>query len=122
MFYYKILNLNNNGVMDYKTINIGKNVAGSQVYAADTSYCILANLEDVTHKDLVKLTHEQYVAEKAIIENEAPPSEEQILRERVEMLEAAFLETTTMLAMEQEKNNQNELAIIELTMLISGGN
>lgn len=42
--------------------------------------------------------------------------------EKIIQLEQAMLEITTLLALEQEKNKQNEQAILELSMLATGGN
>ena len=39
------------------------------------------------------------------------------IEEKYEQLEQAMLETTALLALEQEKNKQNEPAILELSML-----
>lgn len=41
--------------------------------------------------------------------------------EKAKELEAALLETSTLLAFEQMKNIQNEQAILELTTLMAGG-
>lgn len=48
-------------------------------------------------------------------------SEKEILRQNMQQLEVALLETSTLLAVEQMKNQQNEQAILELTTLLAGG-
>lgn len=55
-------------------------------------------------------------------ENEFLKMENKELKERAKELENALLEMTTILAMQDQKVQENEQAILELSMLLGGGN
>lgn len=121
MFYYKVNNLKNNlGDIDYKGLDIKKNLPGSQIYPLDLqkyNYCILANSEDITHEDLIELTEEEYLQLKDEILAEYPPTPEEKENTKIAELETALLEMSTLSAIQQA---QTEQVIMELTMMIGG--
>ena len=73
--------------------------------------------EDEWEEELIR--REKYEKTQEELEKNKPLT----IEEKYEQLEQAMLETTALLALEQEKNKQNEQAILELSMLaIQGGN
>ncbi|MCW3793511.1 hypothetical protein OM416_18105 [Paenibacillus sp. LS1] len=64
MVYLKIVNIvSNNGVIDYKGLNIDLFVPGSQVYPLSGNYCLLGTTQEVVvgfHEDVIVLTAEDY--------------------------------------------------------------
>ncbi|EPY2281816.1 MULTISPECIES: hypothetical protein [Clostridium] len=70
MYFYKILNFYNEfGQVNYKGLNINKNIPGSQRYGK--TIAIMANIEDIkSNEDLEQITEEEYLKLKQEIEED----------------------------------------------------
>ncbi|WP_342511228.1 hypothetical protein MKY34_13015 [Sporosarcina sp. FSL K6-1522] len=127
MFYYKINNfINQFGTVDYKQLDISKNIAGSQVYPHDfkeTNICLLANAENIEGvNDLIQITEKEYNELKGEIlaahpNNEIPSEMEQLQQENTE-LKLAIAE----LAEAHELSKlETQLALAEIAEAMTGG-
>lgn len=99
--YVKIININDNGNIDYKGLNINCFISGKQIYDYNNNYCIVETTESISinNIDLFILTEEQYFQEKAIIETNNNQNKPLSLEEQIEGLKA--------------KNNELQVSIIE---------
>lgn len=90
--YYKINNfIMEDGVCDYKSLDINKNIYGTQFINEIENYSILANSELKEHKDLEVLDEEVYFLLKKEIEGEFIPKK--TLEEEIEELKQESADT-----------------------------
>ena len=72
MLFFKVSNLQTKfGQSDYKGLDISQFISGSQCYAQDMSYCLIATNEivTITNVDLVELTETDYDTQRQVIES-----------------------------------------------------
>lgn len=97
MNYYKINNFQKeNGLCDYKGIDIKLNVPYSQIHDIKNNIYYLINTDEkmVVHEDIEILTEEQYNQIKLEFENKPKPkSEMELLQEQINAINIALAET-----------------------------
>jgi hypothetical protein len=98
--FYEINNLRENGfVCNYKGLDIDRIIAKSQVYNFDSDICILETQQsNVKHKDLIKISQEQYLAKKEEIETKINKNKPISAEEKIAELEKAVAELSVVLA------------------------
>lgn len=125
MKYFKINNLLNEfNQPDYKGFDIDKFVVGSQVYAQDFSYCLIATTEEdaIKHDDIAELTHTQYVEEKnrikseKVIENETTDKKIENLHNENKELKLAVAES-----LEKQEKDKTELQLVIAQLIEKNG-
>lgn len=100
MYYYKINNFYTEfGQPDYKTLDINKNICGSQCYG--NNIAVLANLEDKQHKDLIRITEEEYVQLKDKIKEENKKD----ISSKIDNEKETFTQTLAELTIENKKKD-----------------
>lgn len=105
MRYFKVIDFLNDGVADYKGLDISQFIYGSQEYDTTNKVCVIATRQDeyTPHEDLQELALEEYEITRGIIQQSSPQAQEKT-------------------ELENLRNDLNE-AIMEMTMLIAmGGN
>ncbi|PFW61560.1 hypothetical protein [Bacillus sp. AFS075034] len=127
MKFYKVINfLKENGEADYKGLDTSQFKFEGQFYDFENKVCVIATkqLNFAGHKEVTELTQTEYkeIADIITQKNNTPntPEEPNADGDRIEQLEAALVETTALLATQQQINIKNEQAIMELTQMIGG--
>ncbi|ABS41432.1 hypothetical protein [Clostridium botulinum] len=128
MQYLKIINLiDNNGICQYKGLDVNKFFAGSQMVNFEENTCVIKTMEEEIPKnsDLTVLSEDDYISEFKNIENkrlsEKPKSEEEISQEKQQALNAKLLKDNAEIQI--ELNKQKELnADLLLKIAQLGGN
>jgi hypothetical protein len=88
--YLKVLNISNNGLIDYKGLDIDSFIPNSQVYTHDFDECILKTQEGelLINNSIIELTEEEYIILKQEILSSyptpQPTAEEQVLQLKAE--------------------------------------
>lgn len=89
--YIKVINMNFNGQIDYKGLNINKFKAGTQVYDFENNvFLVNTNEEVTTTSDILVITEEEYTHGKEEILSREIPAESADLEERVNTIEATL--------------------------------
>lgn len=78
MKYLKIVNININSVVDYKTLDINQFVAGTQVYDLENGVCLVqtSQADFEPHIDVTELTADEYNTQADIINAMSPQVQE----------------------------------------------
>lgn len=106
----KIIDINKNGVIDYKGLNIDLFVAGSQFYYKenDIENCLVKTKEDLTefkHDNVIKIIDDEYwnIIKKYKAKPELTKEQEKILEleQKIKEQNQAIADLTTMIAMIQ---------------------
>ena len=86
--YIKVINMNYNGKIDYKGLDINKFISGTQVYDFDNQIFLVNTTEEVTAtSDILIITQEEYTRAKEEILSREVPVETDNLEERVNEME-----------------------------------
>ncbi|MCW6080871.1 hypothetical protein [Clostridium sporogenes] len=128
MEYLKIINLiDNNGICQYKGLDISQFCIGTQMVDFEENTCVIKTMEEKipNNPDLTALSEDDYISEFKNIENkilsEKPKSEEEILQEKQQALNAKLLKDNAEIQI--ELNKQKELnADLLLKIAQLGGN
>lgn len=92
MNYLIVKNLLTSDGVDYKGVDISKNLAGKQLYPPDKNEAWLVNTGDIpTHPDLVIVTESEYHAEKERIDKIPRPLTDSERLEELEQMMALMI-------------------------------
>lgn len=113
MRFFKIINYyDQNGVVDYKGLDIDKIVAGTQAYDHLGERCLIGyEGEYDPHPEIVELTSEQYETEKQDIIASYPPAPA-TTDQRVEALEQENAELKARLNQTEQEHADLLLALV----------
>lgn len=103
MKHLKIVDININSVVDYKSLDINQFISGSQVYDFTNGVCLVKTSEDnyTPHTDIIELTESEYNEQREIINSISPQVQEKNeideLKAENEALKASQLEQDTLI-------------------------